>query len=78
MLDLKTRASNAVSGIYRMRGFVGLETSRKVTRTRGSYSSRWEEASETDTCHYKVIYRPEILVPGIQVQTSSSSSQSGS
>lgn len=32
--DLKTRASNAVSDIYRMRGFVRLETPRKVTRTR--------------------------------------------
>lgn len=36
------------------------------------------EASETDTYHYKVIYRPETLVPDIQMQTSSSSSQSGS
>ena len=36
------------------------------------------EASETDMYHYKVIYRPETLVPDIQMQTSSSSSQSGS
>ena len=33
--ELERRASNAVSGIYRMRGFVRPETPRKVTRTRG-------------------------------------------
>lgn len=33
--EFKRRASNAVSGIYRMRGFVRPETPRKVTRTRG-------------------------------------------
>lgn len=32
--DFERRASNAVSGIYRMRGFVRPETPRKVTRTR--------------------------------------------
>lgn len=36
------------------------------------------EASDTDTFHYKVVYRPETLVPDIDMQTSSSSSQSGS
>ena len=36
------------------------------------------EAAQVDTYHYKVIYRPETLVPDIQMQTSSSSSQSGS
>jgi hypothetical protein len=35
------------------------------------------EASETDTYHYKVVYRPETLVPDIEMQTSSSS-RSGS
>lgn len=33
--DFERRASDAVSGIYRMRGFVRPETPRKVTRTRG-------------------------------------------
>lgn len=45
--DLKTRASNAVSDIYRMRGFVRLETPRKVTRTRDlSDSELIREAAE--------------------------------
>lgn len=34
------------------------------------------EASETDTFHYKVVYRPETLVPDIDMQTSSQSGDS--
>ena len=33
--DFERRASDAVGGIYRMRGFVRTETPRKVARTRG-------------------------------------------
>ena len=31
------------------------------------------EASDTDTFHYKVVYRPETLVPDIDMQASSQS-----
>lgn len=34
------------------------------------------EASDTDTFHYKVVYRPEALAPGIGLQTSSQSGDS--
>ena len=34
------------------------------------------EASDTDTFHYKVVYRPETLVPDIDMQTSSQSGDS--
>lgn len=34
------------------------------------------EASDTDTFHYKVVYRPETLVSDIEMQTSSQSGDS--